>query len=231
MLKYIIGDDFMNMKISPSMMCAGLDSTAETLRIFENEGIEYLHIDIMDGHFVPNFTLGTDYCREIKRLTNIPLDIHLMIEHPENALGWFPFGEGDIVDVHYESTPHIEKALSEIKKRGALAFVALNPGTPVNALDYLLDDIDGVNVMTVNPGFAGQKMVPAALKKIADVRKYLDERGLSQVEIECDGNVSFENAVKMREAGANIFVAGTSSIFNPALPLADGIKKFREAIK
>lgn len=212
-------------------MCAGLDSTAETLRIFENEGIEYLHIDIMDGHFVPNFTLGTDYCREIKRLTDIPLDIHLMIERPENALGWFPFGEGDIVDVHYESTPHIEKALAEIKNRGAKAFVALNPGTPVNALDYLLDDIDGVNVMTVNPGFAGQKMVPAALKKIADVRKYLDERGLSQVEIECDGNVSFENAVKMREAGANIFVAGTSSIFNPALPLADGIKNFREAIK
>lgn len=212
-------------------MCASLLQTADILRAFENAGVEYLHIDIMDGHFVPNFTLGTDYCREMKKITNIPLDIHLMIERPENALQWFDFGAGDIVSVHYESTPHIEKALSEIKKRGAKAFVALNPGTPINALDYLLGDIDGVLVMTVNPGFAGQKMVPASLQKIADVRKYLDEHGLSQIEIECDGNVSFENAVKMRKAGADIFVAGTSSIFDPALTPEEGIKKFRDAIK
>ncbi len=213
------------------MMCAEFTKTAETLRVFENEGIEYLHIDIMDGHFVPNFTLGTDYCREIKRLTNIPLDIHLMIERPEISLGWFPFGTGDIVSVHYESTPHIQKALAEIKNRGARAFVALNPGTPVNVLDYLLDDIDGVLCMAVNPGFAGQKAVPSAFKKIKDVREYLDKNGYENIEIETDGNVSFENAVKMREAGANIFVAGTSSIFNPALPLTEGIRKFREAIK
>ena len=217
----------MKLKISPSMMCADIGNLNETLKTFEKCGIDYLHIDIMDGHFVPNFTLGTDYCKKIKKLTDIPLDIHLMIEKPEEKLCWFDFGEGDIVSVHPESTAHFQKALAEIKKRGAKAFAALNPATPLNVLDYVLDDLDGVMIMAVNPGFAGQKMVPSSIEKIKNLRAYLNEKGRADIEIEVDGNVSFENSVKMRTAGADILVAGTSSIFNSDFSFEEGIEKFR----
>lgn len=220
----------MELKISPSMMCADIGNLIPTFKAFEACGIDYLHIDIMDGHFVPNFTLGTDYCKNLKKLTAIPLDIHLMIEKPEEKLGWFDFGENDIVSVHAESTAHLQKALAEIRKRGAKAYAALNPATPICVLENVLDDLDGVVIMAVNPGFAGQKMVPSALDKIKRLREYLDSRGYENIEIEVDGNVSFENSVKMKNAGANIFVAGTSSVFNSAFSLEDGIKKFRNGL-
>lgn len=220
----------MQLKISPSMMCADIGNLIPTLRTFEACKIDYLHIDIMDGHFVPNFTLGTDYCKSIKKLTSIPLDIHLMIEKPEEKLGWFEFGENDIVSVHAESTAHLQKTLAEIRKRGAKAYVALNPATPLCVLEDILDDLDGVMIMAVNPGFAGQKMVPSAIDKIKHLRQYLDSRGYTNVEIEVDGNVSFENSVKMRNAGANILVAGTSSVFNSAFSLEEGIRKFRDGL-
>lgn len=221
----------MTKKISPSMMCADILKLGETLKAFESCGTEYLHIDIMDGHFVPNFTLGTDYCRALKRATNIPLDIHLMVENPENVLSWFDFSQGDYVSVHIESTRHLQKALAEIRKRGAKAMVALNPATPISSIEYILDDIDGVLVMTVNPGFAGQKLIPSCLEKIRDMRKYLDEKGYSNIEIEVDGNVSFENARKMSDMGADIFVAGTSSVFNKDFSIAEGMERLREAVK
>lgn len=213
------------------MMCADILKLSETLRIFEKTGIEYLHIDIMDGCFVPNFTLGTDYCKALKKATNIPLDIHLMINSPESKLDWFEFGEGDMVSVHAESTDNLREALAAIGKRGAKAYAALNPSTPVSALDGILDEIDGVLVMAVNPGFAGQKMIPSALGKITEMKRIFKEKGFTDKEIEVDGNVSFENAVKMREAGADIFVAGTSSIFSNDLPLEEGIAKFRKVIR
>ena len=221
----------MKLKISPSMMCADISKLTETLESFEKCNIDYLHIDIMDGHFVPNFTLGTDYCKNIKKLTRIPLDIHLMIEKPEDKLDWFEFDEGDIVSVHYESTTNLQTALAKTRARGARPFVALNPATPIFVIEDILDDIDGVMIMAVNPGFAGQKMVSSAPDKINRLRKYLDEKGYSDIEIETDGNVSFENAVKMQNAGANILVAGTSSIFNKSFSLEDGIKKFRDILK
>ncbi len=206
-------------------MCADICELKGTVDEFEKCGIEYLHIDIMDGIFVPNFTLGTDYCRSLKKITDIPLDIHLMITEPEKKLDWFEFGEGDIVSVHAESTVHLQKALAAVRSRGAKAFAALNPSTPLSTLDYVLDDIDGVTVMAVNPGFAGQKMIPSALGKIRQVRELIGEK-----EIEVDGNVSFENAVKMKEAGADIFVAGTSSVFAKGVSLHDGIGKLRGVI-
>lgn len=221
----------MNMKISPSMMCADIANLKAALTEFEKCKIEYLHIDIMDGHFVPNFTLGTDYCKSIRKLTNIPLDIHLMINDPELKLEWFDFGDGDMVSVHAESTKHLQKALAYIKSKGAKAFVALNPSTPLCVLDEIVDDIEGVLVMAVNPGFAGQKMVPNALDKIRRVREYLDKNHFNDKEIEVDGNVSYENALKMKSAGANIFVAGTSSIFNPNYTLTDGIEKMRNILR
>ncbi len=221
----------MNKQISPSMMCADISRISETLSDFRKCGIEYLHIDIMDGSFVPNFTLGTDYCRALKKMTDIPLDIHMMVNEPESRLDWFPISEGDYVSVHIESTKHLQKALAAIRAKGAKPMVAVNPATPICMLEYVLDDIDGVLVMTVNPGFAGQKMVESGLRKISQLREYLDKNGYSHIEIEVDGNVSFENATKMSAAGANIFVGGTSSIFNSSFPLCVGIERLRQAVK
>ena len=221
----------MKKQISPSMMCVDFMNVAADLATMQKHGIEYLHIDIMDGEFVNNYTLGTDFCKVMKKNSSIPLDIHLMIEKPENKLSWFEFGEGDYVSVHYESTKHIQRALQQIKQRGAKPMIALNPATPLEVLEWVLPDIDAVLLMTVNPGFAGQKLVPQTLEKITACRKFLDERGYPNVEIEVDGNVSFENARKMSDAGADIFVAGSSSMFAKDITLDEGIEKLREAIK
>lgn len=218
-------------QISPSMMCVDFMNVRGDLATMEKHGIEYLHIDIMDGEFVNNYTLGTDFCKVMKKNSSIPLDIHLMIEKPENKLSWFEFGEGDYVSVHYESTKHIQRALQQIKQRGAKPMIALNPATPLEVLEWVLPDIDAVLLMTVNPGFAGQKLVPQTLEKITACRKFLDQRGYENVEIEVDGNVSFENARKMSDAGADIFVAGSSSMFAKDVCLSEGIEKLRAAIQ
>lgn len=212
------------------MMCARLDGTEKTLAELEACGTEYLHIDIMDGHFVPNFMLGTDYCKETKRLCGIPLDIHLMIERPEDKISWFPVGEGDIVSVHAESTPHLQKALAAIRAAGGSPFVALNPATPLAVIEEVIDSIDGVLIMCVNPGFAGQKAVPGCLDKITRCRALLDGLGREDASIEVDGNCTFENAVKMREAGADIFVVGTSSVFGYPEGLTRGMEKMRRCV-
>lgn len=221
----------MDKKISPSIMCVDFFALEKTIRDFEENNIDLIHIDIMDGKFVSNYTLGTDFVKAIKKCTNIPLDIHLMIEDPENKINWFEFGEGDYVSVHYESTRHLNKALNMIREKCGKAMVAINPATPLSALDSVLDDIDAVLVMTVNPGFAGQKLVKSTLKKIKKLREYLDKEGYSHIEIEVDGNVSFENAVLMNEAGANIFVAGTSSIFSKNGDLSENTKHLRDILK
>ena len=213
------------------MMCVDFMNIEKSIRTMEENGIEYLHIDVMDGEFVNNYTLGTDFCKVLKQNSRIPLDIHLMIEKPENKLSWFEFGEGDYVSVHYESTKHVQRALQQIRARGAKPMIALNPATPLEVLEWVLPDIDAVLLMTVNPGFAGQKLIPQTIDKITACRRFLDERGYNNVEIEVDGNVSFENARKMSDAGADIFVAGSSSMFKKELSLEEGIKMLREAIK
>lgn len=217
-------------KISPSIMCVDFFKLPEYIREFEDNNIELIHIDIMDGKFVQNYTLGTDFVKVLKQNTKIPLDIHLMVEEPETKVNWFEFGERDYVSVHFETTKHLNKVVSTIKNRGAKAMVAINPATPVCVLEDVLDDIDAILVMTVNPGFAGQTMVKSTLKKIKKLREYLDKNGYSSIEIEVDGNVSFENAKLMSEAGANIFVAGSSSVFLKGNSIEENINKLRECL-
>ena len=217
-------------QISPSLMCADMLNLGAELKLLEKAGIEYLHIDIMDGVYVSNYTLGTDFVRLVKSATSIPLDIHMMVQNPGSKLDWFEFGEGDYVCLHIEAEPHIQRALQAIRARGAKPMVALNPGTSISAIEELLPDIDGVLVMTVNPGFAGQKLVRSTLDKITRMRKFLDDHGYPDIEIEVDGNVSFENAKLMSEAGADIFVAGTSSIYAKGGDMFENAKKLREII-
>lgn len=210
-------------------MCADYSDMKGLLETFRNSGIEYLHIDVMDGVFVKNYTLGTDYCKKLRQMTDIPLDIHLMITEPEWKIAWFEPAPGEYVSVHVEATDHLQRAIAAIKNTGARAMAALNPATPLCMLDYVAEDIDAVLLMTVNPGFAGQKLIPQTLRKISECRRYLDERGLTDVEIEVDGNVSFANAEKMSAAGANIYVAGSSSVFLGD-NISDNIVRLREAV-
>ena len=218
-------------KIAPSIMCAPLLSVEGCLRELEESGTDLIHIDIMDGSFVSNYTFGTNFVKELKSKTNTPLDIHLMIEDPEKKLDWFTFGEGDYVSVHYEASRHLRKAIGAIRERGAKVMVALNPATPICMLESVLDDIDAVLLMTVNPGFAGQPLIESTLNKIRRLRKYLDEAGYGHIEIEVDGNVSFENAKRMYAAGADIFVAGSSSVFSKEASVSKNMEKLRNIIQ
>ena len=202
-------------QLSPSMMCADIFNLAETIRLFEKHKIPYLHIDVMDGAFVPNLMLGTAEVKQLRAFSSLPLDIHLMIEEPGNKLSWFEPKPGDYVSVHVEATRHLQRTLAEIRRLGAKPMAALNPATPLSALEEIFPDVDAILVMTVNPGYAGQKLVPQTLEKIRRLRTMLDDRGFSNVEIEVDGNVTPENAIKMRKAGADLFVAGTSILFCP----------------
>ena len=220
----------MKKQIAPSIMCAPFFKLGKCVEEMERAGADYIHVDIMDGSFVPNYTLGTDFVKALKNGSSIPLDIHLMIDEPERKVEWFEFGEGDYVSVHFEAKNHLHRTIMKIKEKGAKAMVAINPATPVCALESIIYDVDAVLIMTVNPGYAGQTLVKSTLKKISDLRKWLDELGLSHIEIEVDGNVSFENAALMSKAGADIFVAGSSSVFSKDFSLADGIQKLRGAI-
>lgn len=216
--------------ISPSIMCANLRNLERDIRLLEKAKAEYLHFDIMDGSFVPNFTMGPDLMRSVREITNIPFDIHMMIQHPENHIAAFGPRDGDIIAVHQESTIHLQRTLQKIKEYGAMPAVALNPATAIYNIENVLDDIGVVLVMTVNPGFAGQKLIPATLKKISDLKNFLLQKGYENILIEVDGNVSFENAAKMRKEGADIFVAGTSSIYIKGMEIPEAADKLRQCI-
>lgn len=212
-------------------MCANFLDLAGDLAELKEAGVEYLHFDVMDGVFVPNYTLGPCLLDALRDHTDIAYDIHLMVDRPEDKLGFFDIRPGDYVSIHYESTNHAQRVLATIRQLGAKAGIAFNPATPIDSLEYLRNDIDFVLIMTVNPGFAGQKLVASCLEKIVQVRQALDRLGLHDVPIQVDGNVSFENARKMRQAGANIFVAGTSSVFAKGKKIVEATALLREAIR
>ncbi len=218
----------MQSKISASIMCASPLAMGDDLRRLHASGADYFHCDMMDGHFVPNLMLSTETIRAVKKLGLLPLDIHLMVEHPAECLPWLAFGEGDIVSVHLETDKHLQRTLKLIKDQGATPALAINPATPLCFVEEVLPDIGMLLIMTVNPGFAGQKLVSQTLQKVKAARLMLNERGYESIPIEVDGNCSFENIPKMESAGASIFVVGSSSVFDPALGIETGVRMVKE---
>lgn len=218
-------------RIFPSMMCVMPDMTRQYCRIFEETGIAGLHIDIMDGSFVPNFALGIDYCRALREMTNLKLDLHLMIDRPEDKISWFPIKPGDIVSIHVESTNHFDRAAERVRDAGGIPFAALNPATPTALVEELLPAVDGLLVMCVNPGFAGQKLIGYTIEKISRLRGLADSIG-RDLRIETDGNVSETNLKLMKAAGADCFVVGSSGFLKRGVPQAElraGIDRFLNA--
>ena len=187
------------------MMCANLVDLKSIINIFKEEHIDYLHIDVMDGEFVPNFGLGVDYIRGLRELSHIPLDLHLMIKEPEYKLQWIGIQNTDIVSIHYESTYQVQRALDWLLPYKCKRFLAINPATPLYVLEEVLDYIDGINLLTVNPGFAGQKIVPSTLKKAERLQNFLSDHGHNNILIEVDGNITPENGAVLRKYGASIF--------------------------
>lgn len=211
-------------------MCADFTNLEKDIREMEKAHVDYLHFDIMDGHFVPNFTMGPDIIRSVKSITDTPLDTHLMVYNAEWFIEKFARVGSDIITVHAESTVHLQKSLSMIKKFGLKSSVALNPATPLTSLDYILDDVDMILLMTVNPGFVGQDVIPSTFTKIRDLKNKLIDRGL-QIDIEVDGNVSFDNAPGMVKNGANVLVLGTSSIFKKGISITEGLGTLKNKIE
>ena len=217
--------------LAASMMCAGLDKIFYYISEFKSAGLEYLHIDIMDGEFVPNFALGTDYVKSLRRISDIPFDYHFLVVEPVEKMSWFDIREGDNVSFHIERNDHVAECIQAAKRLGATSFIAINPETPVEVCDPYLNDIDGVLCMTVKPGFAGKKLEVSTLDKVKKAREYFDSIGKSDLKIEVDGNISIENAAKFYERGADIYVAGSSSLFKKCeLDVAEIIRQKRLAI-
>lgn len=199
-------------KIAPSILSADFSKLGEEIKDVEHGGADYIHVDVMDGHFVPNITIGPLIVDAIRPVTKLPLDVHLMIENPDNYIEAFANAGADYITVHAEACKHLHRTIHFIKSFGVKAGVVLNPATPVNMIEHIIDDIDMVLLMTVNPGFGGQKFIPGVLPKIKAVKEMADAKGLN-IEIEVDGGVNEETAQLCIEAGANVLVAG-SAIYN-----------------
>lgn len=198
-------------KIAPSILSADFNRLAEEVIAVEQAGADYIHVDVMDGHFVPNLTIGPPVIASLRRVTSLPLDVHLMIQDPDTFLEPFLVAGADILTVHVEASVHLHRTLAEIRKRGARAGLTLNPATPLCLIEPALEWADLILVMTVNPGFGGQEFIPATLPKVERVRQWIDEKGL-KAELEVDGGIKVENIGLLAKAGADVFVSG-SGIF------------------
>lgn len=212
-------------KIAPSILSADFSRLGEEIKAIETAGADYVHIDVMDGHFVPNITIGPLIVDAVRKVTELPLDVHLMIENPDLYIPEFAKAGADIIVVHQEATAHLHRTIQLIKSLGKRAGVSINPATPVSTLDVILDELDLVLVMTVNPGFGGQSFIRSGLEKVAALRSEIDRRGLS-VELEVDGGVKVDNIAEIAAAGADVFVAG-SAVFG-AENYTEVIKKLHE---
>ncbi|MCZ8511431.1 ribulose-phosphate 3-epimerase [Paenibacillus filicis] len=214
------------LQIAPSILSADFAKLGQEITDVEQGGADWIHVDVMDGHFVPNITIGPLVVEAIRPVTKLPLDVHLMIEEPDRYIQAFVRAGADSVSVHAEACTHLHRTLHYIKEQGARAGVVLNPATPLSAIEYVMDEaLDLVLLMTVNPGFGGQSFIPAMLPKISELRKQLDQRGLTRVDIQVDGGINPDTARQVVEAGANVLVAG-SALFG-ASDRAEAIRRIR----
>lgn len=215
--------------LSASLICSEMDNLSEDIRLLDKGGIDYIHFDVMDGLFVPRFGLFPEVLNLVKRKTKIPVDVHLMIENPEMYLTTFADAGAEIIVVHAEACKHLHRTVMLIKNLGVKVGVAINPATSVETLRYVIDQLDLVLIMAINPGIVGHKLIPETLEKIGEVKKMSKNR--KDLLIQIDGGVSFDSAPLMVSKGANMLVCGTSSIFRQAKPLDEKIKELRKWIQ
>ena len=213
-------------RIAPSILSADFAKLGEEVRALEAAGADWIHVDVMDGHFVPNLTIGPMVVRALRPHTKLPLDVHLMIAPVDPYVPAFAEAGADVITVHAESGPHVHRTLQLVKSLGKRAGVSLNPGTPAEAVDQVLDDVDLVLVMTVNPGFGGQKFIARQLDKIAALRRRIDAIGRA-IDLEVDGGVTADNAAQVLTAGADVLVAGTATFAGGPGRYAENIRRLR----
>ncbi len=219
----------MTVRIAPSILSADFARLGEQVQEAQAGGADWLHVDVMDGHFVPNLTIGPPVVRALRPLTTLPLDVHLMIERPELLIPDFIRAGADRITVHVETCPHLHRTIQQIRELGVKPGVTLNPATPLSALEEILPHVDLVLIMSVNPGFGGQSYLPGSTVRIARLRQMLDERGLAGVELEVDGGITADNAAEAAAAGATVLVAG-SAIYNEQATVAANIAALRRQI-
>lgn len=200
--------------IAPSILSADFSRLGEEIAAIERGGADWVHVDVMDGHFVPNITIGPPVVASIRKITKLPLDVHLMIQDPDKYIEKFAKAGADIITVHVETSPHLHRSVQFIKDQGCKAGVSLNPATSLATLDHILSEVDMVLIMTVNPGFGGQEFIPSVLPKIKRLRKKISEKEIG-VDIEVDGGVNLNTISKVAQAGGNIFVAGNAVFTTP----------------
>lgn len=208
-----------SVKIAPSLLSADFSRLGADIEMVEKGGAEVIHYDVMDGHFVPNLTIGPLVLKDIRKCTQLPIDVHLMIENPDQYIPDFAEAGADWISVHVETCPHLHRTIQLIKELGKKAGVVLNPHTPLSAIDEILPDVDFVLIMSVNPGFGGQKLIPSCIDKIIKLKALLKERNLEHIFIEIDGGVKLDNLKSVIDAGTAVVVSG-SGIFNTEDPIA-----------
>ncbi|WP_284638933.1 ribulose-phosphate 3-epimerase [Paenibacillus silviterrae] len=214
------------LRIAPSILSADFSRLGEDIADVERGGADWIHVDVMDGHFVPNITIGPLVVESIRPITKLPLDVHLMIEEPDRYIPAFAKAGADLISVHVEAARHLHRTVHLIKEQGVKAGIVLNPATPLSSLEHVLTGaVDLILIMTVNPGFGGQQFIPEMLPKITRLRQMLNERGLDHVDIEVDGGINPETAKQVIAAGANVLVAG-NAIFNQQ-DRAEAIRRIR----
>ncbi len=212
-------------KIAPSILSADFTRLSDEIKAVEDAGADYIHIDVMDGHFVPNITFGPLIVKAVRRVTSLPLDVHLMISDPDKYISAFADAGADIITFHAEASIHIHRTIQQIKAKGKKAGISLNPATSLDVLEYILEDLDLILLMTVNPGFEAQKFIPSVLPKIKKLREQIDTRGL-KCEIEVDGGINLDTIGMVSSAGADVFVAGSAIFYSKNYETT--IKKMRE---
>lgn len=215
-------------KLAPSVLSADFARLGEQVAEATKAGADYIHIDVMDGHFVPNITIGAPVVASLRSWTHLPLDVHLMIEQPERYVSSFATSGANIITVHAEACVHLHRAIQMVKESGAKAGVALNPASSLNLIEEIIPYVDLVLIMTVNPGFGGQTFIPEMLQKIRRLRKILDDRGLN-AELEVDGGVTTENASKIVKAGAKVLAVG-ASVYSAGEGISQALEKIRRAV-